>query len=195
MKLLIGEVSEFAIESGISEAFLRLGARALGYFVLHVGGREYGVRAPDATLLGCSFDEVGRRIAAKGSHQAPFSAVDASEIAQSIRAARYDPNSDDKWMLGMRGAQLDELVTSRNLLWAPDGDQAFDDGSFVIQMDLGESARLIAFKSTQGYTVDDGSLRDVTIEAKAFDALLARWYSEFESQWSTLIAASRSVPG
>jgi hypothetical protein len=55
-------------------AYERLGFLALGFFVIHIGGRCYGVRAQDATMLACSFSKVERRIAERGLHTAPFAA-------------------------------------------------------------------------------------------------------------------------
>jgi hypothetical protein len=56
--MIVGDPSVFAIESEITRAYERLSFRALGYFVIYVCGRSYGVRAPDATMLACSFDAV-----------------------------------------------------------------------------------------------------------------------------------------
>jgi hypothetical protein len=50
------------LELGITEAYARLGFRALGFFVIDVGGRGYGVRSPNATMLACSFDQVKKHI-------------------------------------------------------------------------------------------------------------------------------------
>jgi hypothetical protein len=61
--MMIGNPGIFAIESEISRAYERLGLRALGFFVLHVGGRRYGVYEPEATMLANSFDDVQERIA------------------------------------------------------------------------------------------------------------------------------------
>ena len=56
--VMVGDPTLFAIESAITQAFERLGFRALGYFVVHLNGRCYGVRRPDATL---ALTEVSRR--------------------------------------------------------------------------------------------------------------------------------------
>ena len=80
--MLVGDPSKFAIESSISIAYEELGARALGFFVIHIGGRRYGVHEPDASWLACSFDEVERRLAERGTHTAPFSSEpDAGKTA------------------------------------------------------------------------------------------------------------------
>ena len=49
--MMFGIQEIFGIESGVAQAYERLSFRALGFFVLHVGGMRYGVFEPDATLL------------------------------------------------------------------------------------------------------------------------------------------------
>ena len=46
------------------------------------------------------------------------------------------------------------------LVSAPDGDEAFDDGSYVLQFDVGDRVRLIAFKRPD-QLVDLASVRAV----------------------------------
>lgn len=55
--MIVGDHRIFAIESGITEAVESLPQLALGYFVIHVGGRAFGIRQPDASMLGCSFNQ------------------------------------------------------------------------------------------------------------------------------------------
>ncbi len=90
--MIIGNKTTFAIESGITKAYERLGFRALGFFLVHIGGECYGVREPDATLLANAFDEVARMIADRGKHIAPFAAEpNARIIVDAIRKAIYSP--------------------------------------------------------------------------------------------------------
>ena len=48
--MIVGDTQVFAIESEITEAYASLGLRALGFFVIHVGGSRYGVYDPNATM-------------------------------------------------------------------------------------------------------------------------------------------------
>jgi hypothetical protein len=68
---------------------------------------------------------------------------------------------------------------------APDGDEAFDDGSFVLQFDVGDRVRLIAFKSCHNYLHDAGSLSDVWLAADDFYGILRQWHDAFESEWES----------
>jgi hypothetical protein len=70
--MIIGDKYRFAIESGMTKVYARLGFRALDWFNIHLQGQRYGVHERDATLLACSFDKVGDRIARRGDHTAPL---------------------------------------------------------------------------------------------------------------------------
>jgi hypothetical protein len=87
--MIIGDPITFAVESRIEIAYDSSGIQALGLFVIHVGGFRYGVYQNDASMLGVSFDEVGRRIARRGQHTAPFVEFDAAAIADAYRGAIY----------------------------------------------------------------------------------------------------------
>jgi hypothetical protein len=75
--------------------------------------------------------------------------------------------------------------------WAPDGDKAFDDGSCVLQFDVKDRVRLIAFKSDDDYSYDPNTLSDVWLAAEEFYGILRQWRDTFESEW---ICTPKSVP-
>ena len=190
--MIVGNPDVFAIESEISTAYERLSFRALGFFVIHIMGRSYGVKKPDASLLACSFDEVGMRIERRGHHTPPF-AMDSnpSEVAHAFRRVLYDGCGEGELFFGMHGPQFSDVVRSNRLEWAPDGDEAFDDGSYVLQFEDENWARLIAYKSiadknTVGPTYDPSSLRDVWLSQDDFYGVLQTWKDGFETQWVAL---------
>jgi len=141
--MTIGNPSDFAIESSITRAYARLSFRALGYFVIHIAGCRYGVHASDATMLACSLKEVDARISRRGTHAAPFATEFGGRIADALHVAIYAPEEEDKKVFGMSQVELCDFTYSRHLIWAPDGDEAFDDGSSVLQFDVGDRVRLI----------------------------------------------------
>lgn len=202
--MLIGDPSEFAIESCISIAYEELGARALGFFVIHIGGRCYGVREPDASWLACSFDTVAERIAQRGTHTAPFTDErDAGKIADAYRDAIYAPDQENEEFFGLPHSEFRDCFYSKLLVWASDGDEAFDDGSYVLQFDVGDRVRLIGFglrrreedyphdpaaKKTYDwefhcYHHDPATLREVWLEADKFYKILQTWRDAFEVEW------------
>jgi hypothetical protein len=185
--MIIGDKDRFAIESGITNAYERAGILALGFFVLHIGGRRYGVYSPDATTLACSVEEVGRRIADRGKHTAPFaSEPDAGKIADAVRLAVYAPDQEKASYFGIPQPEFRKLfyIRSADRLWSPHCDEAFDDGSHVIQFDIKEHVRLIAFKSTSSYVHDLGSLSDVWLFVDEYYGILRQWRDAFEAEWT-----------
>jgi hypothetical protein len=190
-ELIIENPSVFAIESSIVQAYERLSSRALGFFVVYVGGRCYGRRSPDATMLACSHNEVERRIAQRGSHTASFASEEAGKIADAFRNAFYAEKHQESYF-GIPRLAFREMIQSGRIVWAPDGDEAFDDGSYVLQFDLRERVRLIAFKCGQSYVHDAATLTDVWLPADDFYSALQRWHNAFEAEWTSMPKKSDS---
>jgi hypothetical protein len=157
----------------------------LGYFVIHVSGRRYGKKSSGQTMLACSFDEVERRIRDRGTHQASFATEGALEIANAYTRAIYVDHDDSETFLGMSDKLFRELVNSNSIAWAPDGDEAFDDGSYVLQFDVDERVRLVAFTRPEAL-VDPASIREVWLPAADFYDTLQRWRDAFLMEWESL---------
>lgn len=183
--MIVGETSVFAIESEITRAFERPSWRGLGFFVIHVAGQSYGIKSPGQSMLACSFDEVGRRINGRGTHQAPFADASAIDIANAYTSAVYLDNNGRETYFGMSEPEFTKMLYSNSLVWAPDGDEAFDDGSYVLQFDVGERVRLIAFKRLDSL-VDPASVREVWISSDIFYEALRQWRDTFTAEWESL---------
>lgn len=184
--MIIGNPSVFAIESSITRAYERLSFRARGFFVIYAGGRCYGKRSPDSTLLACSYEEVERRTTERGTHSVPFSIEpDGRKIADAVRSAIY-AEEPDEYYFGVPRSAFSDMIYSRHVLWAPDGDEAFDDRSYVLQFDIGDRVRLIAFKSGEGYARDDSTFTDTWLAADDFYHILRRWHDDFTAEWASM---------
>jgi Immunity protein 42 len=180
--MIVGNPSIFAIESGITHAYKRLSFRALGYFLIHIAGSSYGVRSPDASLLACSFDKVKERIGNRGRHIASFATgVSASEVAEAFCASIYWWNQEHKSFFGIPYIDFKKLVYSHRLIWAPDGDEAFDDGSFVLHFDVEDRVRLIGFIHGPNETLEN--LVDIWVDADEFYSILSKWQNAFAAEW------------
>lgn len=189
--MIAGNINEFAIESRICAAYANPGIRALGYFVIHISGHRFGVFRPDATLLACSFDEVERRIGRRGEHTAFFAKASSKVIAEHTYNAIYNSTNEAELIFGRSHSEFSDLVFNHHLLWAPDGDQAFDDGSFILQFDIERDVRLIGFKSDDECKVIQNSLVDLSITAGAFYSTLEVWRRDFEREWDRLTKYER----
>jgi len=213
--MIIGNPAVVAIESVIVEAYERLGFRALGSFCLHVGGFRYGVYAPDATMLAGPINVVERCIAERGTHTAPFAEQDAGLIADTYRAVHYSDEAYDKVCdldeeeepadyFGLSWTQFRECIHAGQIdEWNPGCDEAFDDGSYILQFDVGDRVRLIAFRckeskydhvnpkpplSDMWFSADDcghapATLRDVWLPADEFYTILQQWRDAFYEEW------------
>ena len=177
--MIVGDIGVFAIESAITEAFRSDSQLALGCFVIHVDGRSYGVKEPNASIMGCSFDEVGRRIQQRGSHSmSVFANVSAQQIVESYLDALFG-NSPRAEYFGSSREGFVEALYSNAVTWAPDGDEAFDDGSFVLQFDVESRVRLIAFVNTDSPEDVPPALSEVRRQADQFYGLLSLWRNQF----------------
>jgi hypothetical protein len=183
--MTIGDTSTFAIESEITRAFARLSFRGLGFFVIHVAGQRYGIKSPGQSMLACSFDEVARRINRRGTHQAPFAEAAAFDIAAAYTSAVYLDNNGNENYFGMSEAQFTKTLYSNSPVWAPDGDEAFDDSSYVLQFDVGDRVRLIAFKRPDSL-VDPASMREIWLSSDTFYSSLRQWRDTFITEWESL---------
>ncbi|MBH0239763.1 Imm42 family immunity protein [Methylobrevis albus] len=182
--MLVGDVSILAIESAITRAVPNRSQLALGYFVLHVGGKVYGVRALDATMLGCSFQEVENRLRRRGTHVLPALAdVDAALVADAYLGAMYR-NTPRTGYCGLSRPAVIDAIHSSAVVWAPDGDEAFDDGSHVLQFDVGDRVRLVAFVNTQTRDQMVETIREVWLDAVSFYSILLNWSNEFRNMYS-----------
>ncbi|HEY2413013.1 MAG TPA: Imm42 family immunity protein [Pirellulaceae bacterium] len=187
--MIVGNPTSFAIESSIFRAYDRPSFLALGFFVIHLCGVRYGVYEKDATLLACSFDEVKRRIGARGAHAAKYAAeLSAGTIADAFRIAVFGaPQS-----IAIPEHVVESFNTSNEFVWAPDGDAAFDDGSYVLQYDVGDQVRLIAFRCKEDGLHDPATLSELWSESDAFYNILKSWLHEFHSEWSRLPKSSEA---
>lgn len=178
--MIVGDPSRIAIESQMLRAIDSVGQQALGFFVVHIGGREYGIRAPDATMMGCSLQGVSSRLAARGTHVSEALArTPAAQIAAAYISIFYDTG-------GHSFADLrEEDFLKSNARWCPDGDEAFDDGSNILQLDLGGKVRIIAFKNNE-YQVDN--LVEQYLDADEFYSTLQKWHRDFQAERKVVLS-------
>jgi len=154
--------------------------------VIHVKCCHYGVCEPEATMLACSLDAVERRISDCGSHTTAFATeLDSGQIADAFRSVFYSEEQSESYF-GMTAADFAEAISSKHIQWAPDGDEAFDDGSYVLQFDVDDQVRLIAFKRGPDGRHDSSTLSDLWIASDEFYAVLRRWRDSFTEEWAAL---------
>ncbi len=180
----------FTIESFISSAYSNKGIMAIGYFLIHIKGISYGIKEDDATALACSYGTVIDRLEMRGKHIAPKELITlpSMELALIVERALYGNIEDEKeiWKFSIPDDELTDLIYKNDLIWAPDGDEAFDDGSRVFQFDIdSETVRLIGYNTTDDYNydIDEDKLSDLIMSSDEYYAILEEWADNFYKEW------------
>lgn len=188
--MIVGCRDSFGIECEISEAFPIVSQRALGYFVIYLGGKPYGVREPDATMLGCSFEEVQVRLGRRGTHRIQFlSDLSAAVVVEGFLDAIYRETPRDSYF-GQSKSEFNHAIHAASIQWAPDGDAAFDDGSYILQFDVDDKVRLIAFQNMECPIDTADSVAERWIEGDIFYGILSEWRDLFIADWSDRVHAT-----
>jgi hypothetical protein len=181
--MMVGSPRTFAIESRITQAYDVLSLRALGCLLIYVSGYRYGVDADDASILANSYDAIVNRVQQRGTHRAPFSFETSVDIAHAVSAALYTECGHQKFF-GLSQSAFGAFVSTAGVLWAPDGDEAFDDGSHVLQFDVDDQVRLVGFQREAG-CVSAASVSDIWLPEQEFYSTLETWRNEFDKEWAS----------
>jgi hypothetical protein len=144
----------------------------LGYFNIHILGKRYGVYEHDASLLGCSYSEVVQRVERRGEHTIRFDGrSDGYRIVKRFLDAYYGERVDPE--------AVDEILFDR-ILWAPDGDAAFDDGGHVFHFDVCDKVRLLGCINNLG---EPEEFAELWLQADDFYGVLVAWRDAFFESW------------
>lgn len=186
--LIVGDPAQFAIESGISQVLTPQSQLAIGYFTIHLGGHRYGVYASDATLLGCSFNAIQTRVSQRGLHTAPFCKLStALQLIDAYRAANFVDERQEEQFFGLSCSGFKDVVVANGIIFAPDGDAAFDDDSHILQFDCDNYVRLIAFKNLSSGVDSLETIVEKYIVANEFYEILSRWAEGFVLERNRLL--------
>ena len=103
----------------------------------------------------------------------------------AVSRAMYADCDERELFFGQPFRQFVNAIHTSGLVWAPDGDEAFDDSSYVLQYDVGDWVRLIAFSRAKDPIYDPESLRSAWVTADEFYGILQIWYDKFSSEWNS----------
>ena len=119
-------------------------------------------------------------------HTAPFaSEPDPGKIADAFRNALYGEKQLESYF-GIPCSKFTDVIHSNRIMWAPDGDEAFDDGSYILQFDVQDRVRLIGFKSAPDISHDPATLTDAWLPVDHFYDVLHRWHELFKAEWDAM---------
>ncbi|SUC82802.1 Uncharacterised protein [Pannonibacter phragmitetus] len=182
--IVSGNQKKFAIESGVENFLSRPSQRALGYFIIYVKDKIYGVRKSDATLLACSFDAIQRRLERRGTHVSSFGFdLSAGELVHHVYSSIYEDPQNFESVKRFTLDQIRDDLIRRELIMAPDGDAAFDDGSHIVQFDCDNQVRLVAFRNPSLDSSEVHSIDELYIDSDEFYKILENWRDSFIYFW------------
>ncbi|MBB4100454.1 hypothetical protein GGR46_004026 [Sphingomonas kyeonggiensis] len=188
MHILVGNPEMLAIESCVDEFVAQKSQMGIGYFLIHVGGRQYGVKKPRACVMGNSYNEIVSRISQDGKHILNSSSkIDSKELSIYILNSIYNRGFEGGVIPSQWSKEIDDNLYANALIWAPDGDSAFDDGSHVVQVDDGQFARITAFINAETQDEFENSISDVILRRETFYETLGAWAREFDGQWKVFL--------
>ena len=156
------EINNFFSDESIGE----------GKFLIYICNNIYGLDKSYATTFLCILDELQKYSQNLINTTANLENFSAKEIAKCYYCQNY---SD----IDLSSYNQNLLAETKNLeIWSPES--AFDDGSYLIQIDNNKKTRLIAFKSciqNGSCNILDNSVQQIFLERKEFENLLFKVYS------------------
>ena len=182
--MIAGNPSRFAIESEITGYVTKRFPGCVGYFVVHVAGETYCRKTEDATDLPGSFDAVEERLQRRGRRQVEYlESHSAHDIAEAYIAFVY---AGEEHVPSTNSIDMEKFIFvfgRGDCVWMPDGTEAADDGSHLIQFDVQDRVRLIAFRSDPDALVKSGSLRELMLGGDEFYGVCDQWRQRFRKEW------------
>lgn len=178
---IVGDSTVFSIEYNIDEVFPEPSLIALGYFAFHIGNQIYGVRKSNTTMLACSLEGIKLRIKDRGKHFSELQNFSANELVSAYRAIFYEGLLPNTSISDLDPLVIEAQFLKKNIVMAPDGDAAFDDGGHVFQFDCGDKVRLVSFINSDESAELSNSIVDITLDEENFYGILDRWIKTFET--------------
>jgi hypothetical protein len=125
------------------------------------------------------------RLAMCGSHTAPFSNhPDSISLADAYYNGFYNETEEGELLIGLDRDEFINILCSKKIVWAPDGDGAFDDGSHILQFDFGTQVRLIGFRANDECEVERSSIAEIWVDAHEYYSVLSSWLGWFDREGS-----------
>ena len=99
---------------------------------------------------------------------------------KAVIKALYEPQGEEVACFDLTAESFKATLHEKSLLWAPDGDEVFDDGSHVLQFDIGNKVRLVGFVNHADQQAALDTIVEVTLDEGKFYRFLEAWIAEFE---------------
>ena len=178
----VGNPDVFAVEFGVTTPLENSNQLALGYFVYWVAGNVYGVREDDATLLAASYHAIADRLSRSGRHESRLSNLPKDVLISAYLGQIYGVTGGSR--VAIEETDFEGEVRAKELIMAPDGDAAFDDGSHILQFDKGGMVRIVAFKNRGALDKIIADSIELSLNSDTFYDILDGTLSEFDREIS-----------
>jgi hypothetical protein len=189
---LIGDRNQFAFDIRVCRLTPNLYYKGIGYFLIYVNGVRYGLSHCEAETLVSPYEAMKKRLQFRGGHVAEFSQYpDPKEIALAVWEPGYGEVQKETYA-GLPIDRVVEMVHSGHIDWFPCGGSGFDDGSDIIQFDIGDKVRIIGYRVLDIY----GTLADITdiqMPADEFYSLLQQAIDNIDLQVHILVEESQKT--
>lgn len=187
--MIVGDPTIFAIESSITEAYEEPNRQALGYFLLHVAGRSFGVRDPQAMFLTFPVQRLRSMVRHRGKHRTAIDpTVPLAEMFEAVMSIWLAEDRETKSHFGMTADELSDELFSKGVVWVPDSGTNINDFTHCVLFDCGDRVRVIAFKypflDKPTFAEVRQSAAEAWLSADTFYGILATWLNRFEDERS-----------
>lgn len=182
--MLFGNKEKFAIEFEVKEIYHDKRFIGDGFFVVYIDGFMYGRKEDDATSFGAirgtlreshdSFFHLKNPF----FHYKDFETCDKYYDCSYRLVNRYTEDNlkdfRDVYKIGYEHNGERFIVS-----WAQ-MEEAFDDGSFVLQLNEGDSVRLLGFKTSDDETYNIENVHGAIIQKEKFSSIIQEVIQELE---------------
>ncbi len=182
--MLFGNKEKFAIEFEVKEIYHDKRFIGDGFFVVYIDGFMYGRKEDDATSFGCIRSTLKYFDVLQSPSKNPFNKYECYELCDKFydtayRMERRYKEEEIKDFIKEAEITYDKRENCLLDYWTP-MEEAFDDGSFVLQLNEGDSVRLLGFKTSDDETYNIENVHGAIIQKEKFSSIIQEVIQELE---------------
>lgn len=172
--MLFGDKKVFGIEFEVKELYHNKSFIGDGFFVVYIDGFMYGIREDDASSFGAILWTLKESCSSFIHMKNPFNNFEDFEICDKFYDANYRSENrypektkmdyDCTYLVKPGCDERDGNLANRFLIYWAQMEEAFDDGSFILQINEEKYIRILGFKASANYDVENVHSAKVPIE-------------------------------
>lgn len=179
--MLIGSIKRFAIEYTIRE-FYENNFIGDGKFLVYINGIPYGQNRDDSTTFSCIIPELGKRIITRKITDKILRENGHAEIAHNYYDCFFADEPKTTYF-GLSKKDFEKVIIENNCSW--NGmDEAFDDGSFILQINMNSTTtKLIGFKAISCFPVEIEKISTIEISVDVFNTTIQQFIESLKTDF------------